>query len=82
MKEWIRFEQGDFSFFIKTANITGICINKERPTELKIAMVGDEEESTVFTFPDAETRNKKLDEIFDLSNTSAQLEGQLCLGSL
>ena len=62
MNDFIRIDDNDLSFFINRANISGVCINKNKPHEFDILMCGDEE-PTKFTFPTVEERNNKLSEI-------------------
>ena len=63
MKNWIKLDKDNFIFYIQSNNINAIGIDKEKPLELYIMMVGDEEPTT-FTFQSNKLRNEKLDEIF------------------
>ena len=62
MENFIRIDETDYSFFVNRANISGICINKNKPHEFEILMCGDET-PTKFTFASVEERNNKLTEI-------------------
>lgn len=62
MDNFIRIEENNTIFFISRENIAGVSIDKNRPNELLLLMVGDTM-STSFIFPNVEERNKKLTEI-------------------
>ena len=63
MNDFIRIEANEnFSFFFNRQNIAGVAIDKRKPTELHILMVGDED-PTPFKFNTVEERNDKLSEI-------------------
>ena len=63
MNDFIRIEADEnSSCFIHRRNIAGIAIDKRKPTELHILMIGDENPS-LFKFNTVEERNNKLSEI-------------------
>ena len=62
MKNWVRLEMADTSFFVNRSNVAGVMISKNTPTMLSILMVGDEH-STTFSFNTVQDRNNKLTEI-------------------
>lgn len=62
-RRWIRIDIKNTSCFFNRENIAGISISADKPTQLCILMIGDEN-PTVFTFPTVEERNNKLTEIF------------------
>lgn len=68
MKDWVKLEDNKYAFYFQRKNIAGVCIDKNRPLELSILMIGDEM-PTMFSFETNQLRNDKLDEIFEREKT-------------
>lgn len=62
MDNFIRIEENNTIFFINRENIAGVSIDKSRPNELLLLMVGDTM-PTNFVFSNVQERNDKLTEI-------------------